>query len=111
MSVFFGLSYEYDKILNEFLADIKKNYSYYSNHLSEIIDILADMERIIKAHPDNPEDVLDEIIQETIIDIEHFKKKYQIPGYSIRIAGGKDGVRLYGGNRKSFGERMKSDAR
>ena len=78
MSVFFGLSYEYDKILNEFLADIKKNYSYYSNHLSEIIDILADMERIIKAHPDNPEDVLDEIIQETIIDIEHFKKKYQM---------------------------------
>ena len=110
MSVFFGLSYEYDKILNEFLADIKKNYSYYSNHLSEIIDILADMERIIKAHPDNPEDVLDEIIQETIIDIEHFKKKYQIPGYNINLSVGNVGVQFYGGNMSSFGEPMKSDA-
>lgn len=77
----------------------------------DLINILADVELLIRKNKDKS---LEEIIELIIIDnvnmFEEIRKKYGVPGYTASVKVGNNNVKLYGGNINYLGEPMPENA-
>lgn len=99
----------YDKILNEFIDDIKKEGTYAT--AEELRDVLYDTLKVIKYHKDDtPEELVDKIINDNIKILEDVRNNYPIPGYTVGVRVSNINVKLFGGNIDAFERKMPDNA-
>ena len=99
----------YDKLLEEFIEEVKLQGTYASKE--ELSEVLTEMVEIIKENPDStPEELIDKIIVSNIQELENIRSKYPLPGYTVGVNVGNINVKIFGGDIDSLGRKMPSDA-
>lgn len=69
------------------------------------------MLEIIKNNKDaTPEELIEKVIEDDIVEMERLKNQYLIPGYTMGINVGNINVKYFGGSMDAFERKMKEDA-
>lgn len=99
----------YDKILEEFIDEIKEEGTYASKE--EVAEVLKEMLNILKENIDaTPEELVEKVIVSNIDQLEEIKNKYPVPGYTVGVNVSNINVKLFGGDIDSLGRKMPDDA-
>lgn len=99
----------YDKILDEFIDEVKKEGTYAT--VEELKDVLYDTLKVIKYHKDDtPEELVDRIIDDNIKQLEEIRNNYPIPGYTVGVRVSNINVKLFGGDIDAFERKMPDNA-
>lgn len=99
----------YDKIFENFLEKVKERGCYAS--YDEVAEVTREMLNIIKSNKDaTPEELVEKVIENDIVEMENLKNKYLMPGYTIGLNVGNINVKYFGGDMDNSRRSMKSDA-
>lgn len=108
------------KLVDEFLIDYLQRRPYIVagksdnqrvTTLDDIVEVLSQEERIIRANKDKtPEELVDILIQDTIKQYNGILDKYGVPGYSASVKVGNINVGIFGGKTSTDGEDLGADA-
>lgn len=78
--------------------------------MDELVSTLTEIERIYRKNSDKtPEEIVDIIIQDAIIEYENIRKKYKIPGYAATSHVGNINLGIYSGKTGTEGEDITPD--
>ncbi len=99
----------YDKVFENFLEKVKERGCYAS--YEEVAEVTREMLNIIKSNKDaTPEELVEKVIENDIVEMENLKNKYLMPGYTIGLNVGNINVKYFGGDMDNSRRSMKSDA-
>ncbi len=96
-------------LVDEFLKDYLTRKPYASRE--DLVKVLSEVELLIMKNKNRtPEEIIELIIKDNIMEFENIRKKYGVPGYTASIEVGNYHVKLYGGNINYTGEPMPENA-
>lgn len=97
------------KLFEEFIEEVKSEGTYASEE--EIREATKGMLDIILNNKDaTPEELVEMIITENIMQLEAIRKKYPIPGYTVGVNVDNINVKMYGGDIDQYGRKMPDNA-
>ena len=102
---------EYKKSSEPFLPLTKDEDHKYLTTESDLVNMLAEVEIILKKNKDaSREELVNEIVKDIVPLFEDIRLKYGVPGWTTSIRIGSTNVKLYGGNINAAGDPMPENA-